>query len=69
VLRNFWRNYDIKQRIKFSLEFKNGEKLNIEMLWMDDINFYMLFEDLSDTLNKIVDGKYFAKIRMNLGGG
>jgi hypothetical protein len=69
VLRNFWRNYDIKQRIKFSLEFKNGEKLNIEMLWMDDINFYMLFEDLSDTLSKIVDGKYFAKIRMNLGGG
>jgi len=51
--RNFWHNYDIKQRIKFNLEFKNGEKLNklnIEVLWENDSQFRILFEDLSGIL-------------------
>jgi predicted ATPase len=67
VSRNFWHNYDTKQRIKFNLEFKNGERLNIEVLWTSDSQFRMLFEDLSGTLEKYIDGKYSAVRGINLG--
>jgi AAA15 family ATPase/GTPase len=68
VLRNFWYNYDTTQRIKFNLEFKNGEKLNIEMLWINDVQFQMLFEEPSNTLGKYINGKYFARRGVHLGG-
>ena len=67
VSRNFWHNYDTKQRIKFNLEFKSGEKLNIEVLWTNDSQFQMLFEDLSGVSGKYIEGKYSAARGIYLG--
>jgi AAA15 family ATPase/GTPase len=69
VLRNFWYNYNTEQKIKFYLEFKNSEKLNIEMSWGGDSEFLMLFEDPSNKLGRSIGGKYFARIRINLLSG
>jgi AAA15 family ATPase/GTPase/5S rRNA maturation endonuclease (ribonuclease M5) len=68
VLRNFWYNYDTTQRIKFNLEFKSGEKLNIEVSFRNDYQFQILFEDPSGRLGKFIDGKYFESIEMDVGG-
>jgi AAA15 family ATPase/GTPase/5S rRNA maturation endonuclease (ribonuclease M5) len=67
VLRNFWYNYDTTQRIKFNLEFKSGEKLNIEVSFRNDYQFQILFEDPSGRLGKFIDGKYFESIEMDVG--
>jgi len=68
VLRNFWYNYDTTQRIKFNLEFKSSEKLNIEVSFRNDYQFQILFEDPSGRLGKFIDGKYFESIEMDVGG-
>ena len=67
ALRNFWYNYDTAQNIKFGLEFKSGEKLNIEMSFRTDYQFQMLFEDPLGKLGKLIDGKYFGSIERGLG--
>jgi AAA15 family ATPase/GTPase/5S rRNA maturation endonuclease (ribonuclease M5) len=69
VSRNFWHNYYTKQRIKFYLEFKSGEKLAVEMLYLNDNQFQFLFEDPSNTMGKSIEGKYFARRGLDLGVG
>jgi AAA15 family ATPase/GTPase len=68
VLRNFWYNYDTTQRIKFNLEFKSGEKLNIEVLFISDSEFEILLEDPSGIMGRFIDGKYFGGMYIRLDG-
>ena len=60
MLRNFWYNYETTQRIKFNLEFKSGEKLNIEVLFINDNEFDILLEDPSGMMGRFIEGKYFG---------
>jgi AAA15 family ATPase/GTPase len=68
VLRNFWYNYDTTQRIKFNLEFKSGEKLNIEILFRNDTDLEILLEDPSGMMGRLINGKYFGGVFIRLDG-
>jgi AAA15 family ATPase/GTPase len=68
VLRNFWYNYDTTQRIKFNLEFKSGEKLNIEILFRNDTDLEILLEDPSGIMGRLINGKYFGGVFIRLDG-
>jgi AAA15 family ATPase/GTPase/5S rRNA maturation endonuclease (ribonuclease M5) len=68
MLRNFWYNYETTQRIKFNLEFKSGEKLNIEVLFKNDSEFDILLEDPSGMMGRLIEGKYFGSAFIRLDG-
>lgn len=69
TVRNFWYNYDTKNTISFKLGFKNGEKLNIEIRWINDNQFDVYLQDLSGGISASINNKYFAGLGANMTGG
>ncbi|MEM2261190.1 MAG: AAA family ATPase [Candidatus Bathyarchaeia archaeon] len=69
TVRNFWHNYDTKNTISFKLGFKNGEKLNIEIGWVDSDQLDVYLQDLSGGIPALISGKHFAKIRTHMSAG